>query len=184
MLKIITHNLLLCYSLLLTFGAQNLKAQFSDKAIAKGTGVYVVDVKKVVAVTNIGLAARNKVESEVRKGESQLAKLKEDYQKLYNDVNSQSGIISEEALNEKRKELREKQGEVELSYRQLNEKVLSSNQETIEGVVKKINGVIDNLAKENSSPFILAKDPSLVVYAADRIDLTKEVVTQVNRQYP
>ena len=138
--------------------------------------IYVVDMQRVISESVMGKAAKNTLEAEIKKREGQLQKLSGDLKALKGDLEKQAALLSPEALKEKRESLEKKEREFQRTFQDQREEIGKKNNEEIGKVVKQIDLVVQEIAKERGYRFIMERDSRVVIYADKRLDLTDEVV--------
>jgi outer membrane protein len=151
---------------------------FVSQAMAADDGphIFVIDMNRVANESIIGKAARSNIEAEVRKSESKVALQRQNIEQLGADIQKQSSLLSADALEEKREVLAKRQREVERMMQDQREELGKKHNLEMKKVVDEIDVVVKQLSDRGTYPVIIEKDPRVVVYAADRTDLTSEVI--------
>jgi len=145
-------------------------------AAEKGVGIFVIDMNRVANEAIIGKAARSNVEAEVRKSEAKVALQRQNVTQLRADIEKQASLLSSDALEEKREVLAKREREVERMTQDQREELEKKHNIEMKKVVEEIDLVVKQLSDRGVYPVIIEKDPRIVVYAADRTDLTAEVI--------
>lgn len=142
--------------------------------------VYLVDVQRVINESIIGKASRNDFEAEVKKSEMKLAQQKGELDKLHGEVDKQASLLSSEALEEKREVLDRRGREFERSVQDQREELSRKNDAEMLHIMSQIQKVVQELAAQGNYPVIMERDPRVVVYADPRLDLTDQVIKQLD----
>jgi outer membrane protein len=151
-------------------------------AVAEGLKIAVVDTQEVLNQSIIGKAAKSNVETELKKGQARLAQLKNDFEKASADLSKQSAVLSGAALEERKEAIEKKRTEYERAALDLREGVMRRNDSELGKAVKEIEAVVAEFAKDEGFSFIFERDRQTVVFAAEGIDITGEVVKVLDRK--
>ena len=155
-----------------------------QRALAQGSAapstVYVVDMQRVINESLVGKAARTNLESEIKKRELTVAKARQELEKLKADLDKQSGLLSAAALEEKRQVLSRKERDFGRLVTDQRTEIGKRNDAEMVKALKEIDGAIAEIGGRGDRPFIIEKDPRLVVYAHDRLDITADVIKALN----
>jgi len=165
-------GLLVFVAVVSIFGAQ----------VAQAESVAIVDTQKVISESIIGKAAKNNLEGQIKKGQAKLTALKSDFDKQKAELEKQSSILSGSALESRREALQKKQEDFQRAYQDIQEKLAKSNETELKKVVDQVNEVVGDLADQRGYKFVFERDRQSVLYAADRIDITDEVVKILDKK--
>lgn len=144
------------------------------------SGIYVVDVQRVINDSIIGKAARTNVETELKKREAQLGASRSEYERLKADVEKQKSVLSGAALDAKKELVRKKEIELTREVQDQRQELERKNEREISRVVDEVRQTIKDLADQKQYSFIVEKDVSLVVYADPRLDVTDQVIKMLD----
>ena len=89
-------------SILIALAAVCVTTQRAAQA-SQETEIYVVDIQRVINESIEGRAARNNIETEIKKSEVRLAKMKSDLEKNKAELSKQAALLSPAAMEEKNK---------------------------------------------------------------------------------
>lgn len=149
---------------------------------SKSQEIYVVDVPRVLQDSIAGKALRKTLETETKKREAKLQKDKVDIQKLREDVSKQSSVLSSEALADKQRSLEKREKDFARRLQDEREELGKYNGELLGKLVKEIDAVIKKIAADNGYPLVLERDQRIVLYVADRFDITPQVIEELNER--
>lgn len=144
--------------------------------------IAIVDVQRIVNESIIGKAAKSNLEQQVNKAKLKVASMKSDFEKQKADLEKQSSILSGSALEQRREALAKKQVELQRSYQDTQQELARLNDKELGKVVEQVNEVVKELADERGYSFVFEKDKQSVVYAAPRIDITKEIIETLDKK--
>lgn len=149
---------------------------------AEGLKIAVVDTQAVLNKSIIGKAAKNNVETELKKGQARLAQLKSDFEKASAELSKQSAVLSGAALEERKEALGKKRTEYERAAMDLRDGVMRKNDTELGKAVKEIEAVVSEFASEEGYTFVFERDRQTVVYASEGIDITESVVQALDKK--
>ena len=142
--------------------------------------VYVVDIQKVLAESSPGKKAKASLEKKFKASKDELEAQKNSLIKMQQDAKKQSSLLSEEALQKKIISIREQEQKVGAKLQKYRADFAKENNDKLSKIMKAIQDVTANIAKENNYPLIIEKSQVSVLYAEGKFDLTDEVIKKVN----
>jgi outer membrane protein len=150
----------------------------SAKANAAGSSIAVVNMQKVIAMSNQGKAANSELKALVSKYSGRLLAMRKKIAAIQADLKNNGSIMSAAEKTNKTREF-----ETDISNYSAQEKhiqgVMSEKRfELLKGIVDKATVIIDSIAKKDG--YILVIDRPSVVYRANSIDITNQVLQQMN----
>ena len=147
-------------------------------ASAAGSNIAVVNMQKVISTSNQGKAAQSKLKTLVSKYNARLLAMRKKIAAVQADLKNNGSIMS---ANEKAKKTKEFEADI---YNFTSEEkhvqgIMSQKRfELLKGIVDKATTIINAIAKKDG--YILVIDRPSVVYRAASIDITDEVLNQMN----
>lgn len=143
-------------------------------ALAKDK-IGFVDIKKIYDNWEIVKKAKadfEKKTEEIEKDSTKLKKLEEEY-------NQKKNVLTEESRQKKEKEIEELRVSLRTRLITLDEERQKIKKELIEQLVKKLETVLKQIAEREGYSLII--DKTMVLYAADGVDLTDKVIEEFNK---
>jgi outer membrane protein len=144
--------------------------------------VVIVDVQRVVNDSIIGKAAKSNLESQINKAKLKLAGLKSEFEKQKVELDKQSAILSGTALDQRREALAKKQVDFQRAYQDMQRDLAKANDKEIGKVIKQVSEVVRDLADKRGYAFVFEKDRQSILFASSRIDITDEVVSELDKR--
>jgi outer membrane protein len=144
--------------------------------------IGVVDVNRVLQESIIGKAARNSIEAEAKKSQGKLAALKGEYDRARADLEKQGALLSGAALEERREKLVKRERELERAVQDAREELSRKNGVQMGKIMQQVDSVVKSIAQERKLAFVLERDVQGVVYADEKLDITKFVVTELDEK--
>lgn len=142
--------------------------------------VYVVNIQKVINDSVPGKAAKNVVEQELNERRGRLEKLGAEMKALSEELEKQRAVLSEAAFQEKGEKILKQRKELERAANDLREEIARKRDSELNRIVKAIRETVEGVAKEEGYPFVIEKEPGLVLFASDKIDITDRIIDEIN----
>ncbi|RME60054.1 MAG: OmpH family outer membrane protein, partial [Candidatus Dadabacteria bacterium] len=144
--------------------------------------IAVIDIQHVLDEADIARKASKELKSEIKRRESELLKEKRIINQLRNELTKKEAVLSEKALEEKSEKLRRKEKEFARKMQDHKEALSKLRAKKMGAILKKIYDITSDLAKEKGYNLVLEKDPRVVVYSADALDISSEVIKRLNKK--
>ena len=162
--------LLFLLSIILFLQPQSSLAENSAAQVA------VVNVQSVLNDSQTAKAARSRLEAEVGQRQSHLDKLSVEVQKLEEEFRRQSALLAADALEDKHRQLQSKKRDLGRTYQDEQEALARRRAAALEGLVEKLNSVVNEIAAREGYRIVMDLDGRIVLFASARIDITEEVI--------
>lgn len=153
----------------------------ASTAVAAETSVYLVDVQRVLDESIAGKAARSDMEEMARKEEAGFAIRQKEFAREQEELGRQKGLLSSEALEEKSISLEKRHREFMREVQDKSAEISKRGNAQMEKVISQMDKVIAEMTASGQYPYVLEKDPRVVVYSNEKYDLTSEVIKRLNK---
>ncbi|MEO0081372.1 MAG: OmpH family outer membrane protein [candidate division WOR-3 bacterium] len=153
---------------------------------AKEYKVGYIDSDAIISKYEAAKEAKKELESEIAKFRAQADSLRADYERAQEEYESQELTLSEDGKRAKQAEVQQRKSRYDAFVDQVYRdggKIDQKNDELIAPIVEKINAVVSKIAEEEGYSLVLDAAKIEVVYAQPGLDLTDEVVAELNREY-
>ena len=154
----------------------------STPALAGELSVHVVDIQRVLDESIAGKAARSDMEELAKKEQAEMSMRQSEFAREGEELGKQKGLLSSEALEEKKISLEKRQREYVRQLQDKREDLGKRGSAAVEKVVSQIDKVIAEMTASGQYPFIIERDPRFVVFVNERFDLTAEVIKRLNQK--
>ena len=140
-----------------------------------------VDMQKAVQATSAGKKAKAELEAEFSKKQKEIQKKEADIKKMQEELDKKRLAMTEEALAKKNGELQQEM----MGYRQFvgdsQANIQKRERELMEPIMKKMEKVIDKLAKDGNYTMIVERAQG-VLWAKKDVDITEKVVAAFEKE--
>jgi outer membrane protein len=160
-------------------------AQGSSPAAAAPTKIATMNIRNAIAGTAEGKEASAELQSQFAPKQTEMQNM----QKQIEDIQTRLSA-GERTLSDEEKARLQRQGDLlgrELQRRQddLNEELQAAEGDILDRLGRKMLDVVDRYARENGYAIVLdTSQSSLVVYGANQVDITTQIVTLYDQAYP
>ena len=148
---------------------------------AKGEKVGFINLMRLVNESKMGQDARKEI-SKLRKKKEAIVTLKLKKVKALKSLINKKGSKMKPALKrEKIEALKKAYKEYQRLVADSKEDILREDRQLVAIILKKANGILKRVAKKNKYTIIL-KDGKNIGYLDPRVDITNDVLKQLNKQ--
>ena len=147
---------------------------------AAQSNVAVIDVQRVVAESDPGKEAIQKLkavsDAKIQEGQT----MQQELATLRDQINKQRFTVSEERLAEMTKELEDKNIEIRRFEDDAKRELDEARRRELGGLEEQILPIINQIGQDEGITLIFNKFQSGLVYADEAVDITDEVIRQFN----
>lgn len=158
---------------------------FCGAAHAQEQKIGYIDTGKIFAEFQETVEAEEVYAKEVAAWKQKKDEMETELAQMRESLQSQSLMLSEEKIAEKKLEFEQKLKEYEQYMEEIfgeNGEAARRNRELTQPIVEKINGVIAVIAKEEGYTLVLDAAQGNIVYGIKEIDLTEAVLARLQEQ--
>jgi len=145
---------------------------------AAATKVGFINMQKVLANSDAGKAAQKAMEKKMKELKASFKKEEDALLALKKEIEKKSSAWSEEKKQEKAIEFQKKRRDLGMKQEDANLELKRLREKHIGPILKKLEVVIQEVAKKEGYTMIFPR--SAIVYAADSVDLTSEIIKALN----
>lgn len=143
--------------------------------------IGIVDIPKAIQATKDGQKIKKQLEEDYNKRKSDMDKRAKDISQMQADFEKKSLVLSDEARLKKQQEIEEERGKfMELREKNLQE-LAKRDRELSQPMLKKLNDVINEIAKKDGFTAIFHRNDQNLVWATQEIDITDQVVKALEK---
>ncbi|MDD5771946.1 MAG: OmpH family outer membrane protein [bacterium] len=143
--------------------------------------VGFVDIQKTLEECDVGKKAKEDLQGVVEKKQIDIDKLSAEIESLQKALEEQV-MLSAEKKKEKENVINEKMEVYQRMALSAKKEISKKESEVTEPLIKKIRDIIDKIGKEKGYSLILEKNYSSVLYGSPEIDITSQVIKELNEQ--
>lgn len=138
--------------------------------------VAVIDLQKAFQESKRGQEARDKLEKEYLDRKKKIDSEQDSLKKASEDFQKKSATMSEKARQEKGMDLQKRMGALQELVAKSDQEIRSRESELSRPIIEGLRATAEKIGKNRG--FNLVMDVNLVVYAANRSDITADVIKE------
>lgn len=142
--------------------------------------VAFVDIQAVIAQSQEGQAARNKVAAEAAEKQKEISAKEAEIKQMDAELQKQSPILSDAAKKEREEEIRRRLRDLKRLTEDFNRDLAKREAELVNDLLRDVTAVIRDYGKEKGYSLIVEKGQGGVIYGSDPADLTKDILERYN----
>ncbi len=135
-----------------------------------------VDMQKAIQTTKAGQKAKKDLEAEFEKRKKSLQSKETELKKMGEELEKKAMVLSEDVRMSKQKEFQEKMMEFQQTVQKNQKEIQDQERKLTEPILKKLQAVIEEMAKKDSYTVIMEKRENGVLWAQKELDITEQVV--------
>lgn len=138
----------------------------------------VVDLQLIMQKSKAGVKAASELESLQKTSLNKVQSKKSEVEKLAAEINKQKASLSQSALQNKNIELNKKSVELERLQKDLNTEFQNEYARKLEEIARELDPVLNDYAKEKGYDVVFIKQPGIMAYASDKVDITNDIISR------
>jgi len=154
----------------------------SIPAFAADVKVGVIDLIKVIDLSEPGKKAKTELESKLTTAETAVKKKQEEILKMKEDIEKQAPMLSATALAEKKRQYEDELLELQRMAEDYDYQLQNQYYELTAIIFTQLSEVIEDLGKSGGYTLILEKNGASVIYFPESVDITDEVIKELNNK--
>lgn len=162
-------------------GASPARAQHAaGAASADEVRVGYVDIQRAIFGSNAGKEARKALDERTERLKKDFERRGEEARRLEAEYLKQSAVLSPDARVEKERELQVKRRELQRLQQDYEDELNRKDAELSKRILGEVREVVKQVGGKGNYTLILEKNSAGVLYAANGVDLTDEVIKAYN----
>lgn len=150
--------------------------------MAQANKLGYVDLQKALNESSAGKAAKGKIGETVKEYEGEVKSRQSELQEMKQDLEKQAVLLSDEARGKKEREYQKQLKEFERFTKDIQEELQQKDADATRQILEDLFGVIKEYGDDENYTMIFEKTESSVLYAADEVDLTEEIIKAYDAQ--
>jgi outer membrane protein len=150
-------------------------------AAAAETKLGFVDMQRVVTGSKEAKNVETKLNELLEKKRAQFKPKEEEFNKLRQELETQQGVLSPEALEERQIELTQMKNKLEREVEQAQEEVAVERRKMLAPLLKRIQDAINEIGKAEGFSMVIERHPG-VLFMNDALDITNTVIERLNKK--
>jgi outer membrane protein len=159
---------------------------FLNNAFAAGTATKagIVDIDKCMKESNEGKRITESLKKELDAMQQRYVKAQKELADMQKDIEKQSLMLSVEAKEDKQNEYDKKNRDLTYLQQDLTEEAQTAQQNANQKILKQLYAIIQSVAKQQAYDLVIEKSNSGLLYSSDAIDMTDQIIKEINKTKP
>lgn len=154
---------------------------FATSAAAQQLKLGYVDLQRALNDSEAGKRAKDRFKKEVDRLQVDLQKQKSDLETLKDQLEKKAAVMKEEERRNLEKDYQRKLRDFERSYKDSQGELQQQDNELTAELLRELQKVIEEYGRARSYTMILERSSSSVLYGAEDVDLTNEIIQEYNK---
>jgi outer membrane protein len=157
---------------------------FASSAVAQEIKLGYVDLQRALNDSESGKRAKDRFKKEVDRLQGDLQKQKSQLEGLKEQLDKKSLVMKDEERRNLEKDYQKRLRDFERSYKDSQGELQQQDNELTASLLRDLQKVIEDYGKARSYTMILERSSSSVLYGADNVDLTDDIIAEYNKKHP
>ncbi|MFQ6672507.1 MAG: OmpH family outer membrane protein [Candidatus Tectimicrobiota bacterium] len=149
---------------------------------AEPVKIGYIDIDKIINESVPGQQAIQKLREDFERRAAELKKMEEELKKLRQELDTKGSVMSMERRRQLEEEYRGDRRDLKRAIRDNNEEFNIKRKQVLVDFLPKILTTVKAIGNEKGYTLILRKEPNILLYSADQVDLTNEVIARLNAE--
>jgi outer membrane protein len=160
----------------------SFQASADNGGAASGlANVGYVDFKKALNDVSDGKAVRERLKGEFTERQQKLDVLQEDLKKLRGQIDAARGLTPAAEFKSKEEAYENKFFELQQMHSAFKNEMAAREASLTGQILENLKKIVRDIGEEKSYSFIIEKSQDVVVYAANSVDITGEVIERYDK---
>lgn len=151
-------------------------------AAAEPLTIGYVDIEKVINDSAPGQQAIENLRKDFERRAAELKKMEDEIKKLRDELDTKGSVMTEDKRRQMEEDYRRDQRDLKRAVRDNNEEFNIKRKQVLVDFLPKVLNTVKDLGKEKNYTLILRKEANILLYTAEQVDLTDEVIARLNVQ--
>ncbi|MFW5487416.1 MAG: OmpH family outer membrane protein [Desulfovibrio sp.] len=156
---------------------------FASMAHAKDVKIAVLNMQKIIETSEPGKQAMQELKAKFSQVQKDLEAQKNKIEGMRDELQKQSLVLSQEAKQSKEFEMRRMVRDFQDSYQNYQRKMGLEQKKISEPILKALVDVVKAYATKNGYTLVIDKNNSGLLYTADSVEKTNEVIVELNNAW-
>ena len=153
-------------------------------AAAEPLKVGVLDLQRCIQESNEGKRIAETLKKKQTEMQKDLDAKQQELLEMQKDMEKQSLMLSMDAKEDRQKDFEKKRRDLAYLIQDSNEEMKKAEQDARNDILRILGGVLETIAKEKNFDLITERANGGVLYVSKALDITDEVVTELNKVKP
>jgi len=139
-----------------------------------------VDLQKALNMSTAGQKAKEEISGKFKSYQDELSSRQEELKKLKEDLEKQAILLSEDARAQKERDFQRKLKDFQRFAKDVEEELQQKDAFHTRQILEELQEIISTIGKKEGYTVILERTESSVLYGDESVDLTDQVIKELN----
>ncbi len=149
---------------------------------AETVKIGYIDIDKIISESVPGQQAVKKLRKDFERRAADLRKMEDELKKKRKDLDDKGSVMNMERRRHKEVEYRQDRRDLKRAIRDNNEEFNIKRKQVLVDLFPKILKMVQTIGKEKGYTLILRKEPNILLFTDDQVDITQEVIARLNSE--
>ncbi|MCW8858540.1 MAG: OmpH family outer membrane protein [Deltaproteobacteria bacterium] len=140
------------------------------------TKIAYVDLQKALNLSKAGAEAKGDISALVKKYEAEFKGKQENLMKKKTELEQQASLLSDSAKADKEREYQKDVTDLQRFQKDVKDELQQKDAEHTKRILNELFEILQKIGKDGQYSMILEKNEGAVIYAAENVDLTDELI--------
>jgi len=151
---------------------------------ADAAKVVIVDLQRCMIESNEGKRVSESLKKEILAMQQRYVNAQNELAELQKEIEKQSLMLSTEAKESKQSQYDKKSRELSYLAEDLEEEQQTAQQNATQKLLNEIYTVIDSMGKQQAFDLVFEKSSAGIIFASSALDITDQVIKELNKVKP
>ncbi len=151
---------------------------------AESVKIGYVNIQEVIDESTIGQQANAKLRKDFERRAAELKNMDKELENVRKELDSKGSVMSAERRRQLEEEFRRDRRDFKRADRDNREEFNIKGKQLLVDILPKIVKAVQAIGKERGYTLILQNKPEILLYLADRVEVTSEVIARLNAEAP
>lgn len=157
---------------------------YNSAMAADATKVVIVDLQRCMVESNEGKRVTEALKKEITANQQRYIDAQNELAELQKEIEKQSLMLSTEAKASKQNEYKKKNRELGYLEEDLEEDMQTAQQNASQKILKEIYAIIESMGNQQAFDLVFEKSNAGIIFASDTVDITDQVIEELNKVKP
>lgn len=154
----------------------------TSPAAAEAVKIGYIDIEKIINESAPGQQTIKKLRKDFERRASELRKMEDELKGLRKELDDKGSVMNMDRRRQLEVEYRQDRRDLKRAIRDNNEEFNIKRKQALVDFFPVILKTVKTIGKEKGYTLILRKEPNILLYTTDQVDLTQEIISRLDAE--
>lgn len=154
----------------------------SAAAVAASPKIAVVDLQRVLEESIVGKASKANLDKSMKEAKARLEIERIKMEQMQQELQKQKSLLSAEAWSNRRMAFMKAERDFQRQVADSQEELQARTAQNVQKIMDQVTRIAAEIAADKGFDFVIEKDVRFVLYADSGIDVSKEVISALDKK--